>query len=317
MTAMGFTIYLLPLATFVYSIYSAARALAVRKAKFSEIGRAQIWRAVAWSLVWMGLGYSQVVTAPGGGLIIGQVVADLFFAVLLLRGQSPRARLFLLNAGAVRQKQAISAHRGIILSIFLSQLLASFHSRLTLLTIGAVFGPVQVGYYTLSERIVAAPEVASSIIADVYRQRAAQAYFKREKFNRLMLNILGLTLLLSVIPYGIAIYLTPKLVVPILGAEWQPAAFTIKLVLISSLISFNCATVDKSPLIVGAHRYMVIFQAVRLLVEVIPAVCAVVGLLSLEAYLIFIVAGRSLVMIGDTGVGYVLASKVHAVAIPR
>lgn len=310
-TTMGAAIYLLPLAMFVYASFTSMRSLAVRKARFGEIGRAQIWRAVALALLWLGLGYSQVVTAPGMGLIVGQIVADILFALLLLRAQSSRARSFLATFDVGRLSRAISAQRRIIASVASSQLVAGLHSRMTILTIGAVFGPVEAGYYTLAERITGAPEVLSTIIGDVYRQRAARSYFAGENFSRLMLSILGLTLLLSVVPYGIAIYLTPSLIGPILGADWQPAAFTVMLVLVTSLVSFNCATVDKSPVIVGAHRYLVLFQVLRLVAEVVPSAFAVAGWLRYEPYLAFVVAGRSVVMLGDTVVGYVLSSRVR------
>jgi O-antigen/teichoic acid export membrane protein len=116
---------------------------------------------------------------------------------------------------------------------------------------------------------------------------------------------------ISLIPFSIVIYFAPSYMGLFFGTEWQPAAFSMIVMLCGALIGFNSNPIDKASVIVGAHRYMISWQVMRLIADAVPAGCAIAGWLGYESYLVMSVAGRSLLYVFDTVMGFVFASRVE------
>ncbi len=85
----------------------------------------------------------------------------------------------------------------------------------------------------------------------------------------------------------------------IFGVGWELAGYTILMLSVSAAVGFVTTTVDSTSLIVGARRYMVAWQGLRLAVEGMAAGAALVGLLSYEEYISWIVLGRVLLYLLD------------------
>jgi len=222
-------------------------------------------------------------------------------------GWSKSARFVFLQRGLGETVEVLHKNSKIVLSVASSQLIASGYSRVTILTIGIVYGPLEAGYYAFAERLAGGADVFSSAIGDVYRQRAAKRFASGREFRSLMLAVLRITVGVSVVPFLLVLLLIPNYFAVVFGETWAPASFTMMAVVVGTMASFNSAPVDKAPVIVGAHRYIVIVQGLRFIVELLPAVFAWSTDLGYESYLIIVIFGRCVVYAIDTGVGYVLA----------
>jgi O-antigen/teichoic acid export membrane protein len=303
------SLYALPALVMTFAAYSGVRSWLIRQGRFKPIGRGQVGRVAVCLTVSIGLGVAGAFAkAPGLALAVGQAAGDFFYGLALLRHITPRELRVLATPRLSRIRKALAANSGIVRALVSAQALAAIYGRLPIIAIAAAFGPAPAGWYALAERVTGAPTaLIANAIGDVYRQRAAAAYHAGKPFDDLMRRVLAMTLALSVVPFVIAMLLTPRYLGLVLGEEWQAAGFTVVVLLVYELVGFNSTPVDKAAIIVGANRYIMIWQTARLVIEVAAALAAIMGWIGYEAYLIAIVAGRSAVYVWDLSVQYTLA----------
>jgi O-antigen/teichoic acid export membrane protein len=303
------SLYVLPVLILTFAVSSGVRSWLIRQGRFKPIGQAQVGRVVVNLVVSIGFGVADAFAkAPGLALAVGQGAGDFFFGLALLRHITRRELRVLATPRLPRIRMALADNSGMVRTLISSQVLAAIYGRLPIIAIAAAFGPAAAGWFAFAEQVVGAPAtLIASSIGEVYRQRAAAAYRAGRTFDNIMRRVLAMTLALSVVPFGVAIVLTPQYLGLVFGKEWQAASFTVVVLLAGALFSFNSTPVDKAAIIVGASRYILIWHTVRFVIEVTAALAAIMGWLGYEAYLIAIVAGRSALYVWDLSVEHTLA----------
>lgn len=286
-------LYCLPVLLISLSVFSGFRGWCVRQGNFSQIGTAQVIRSGGMVAASILLGLVGLFKIPGLALGVGHAIGQIISPLVLLRSLSDHHRRVLLTISWPKVWAVVKSNSKTISAIFTSQLFAAAHGRIPILVIAACYGPVQAGFYALSERVVGAPTaLVSRSIGDVFRNRAAKAFRSGKSFHGLLLNVVGLTFLLSIVPFTIVLLVLPSQMATIFGAGWEPAGFTIMMLSISAAVGFVTTAVDSTAVIVGARRYMVAWQALRFAFEGTAAACALIGLLTYESYISWIVLGR-------------------------
>ena len=307
------TLYLVPVLLVALAFFSGIRAWCIRHGRFEAVSRGQIARAVCAALVWLGLGWTGLAQGPGLALSAGQGAADLVFSGVLYQSLTRREWRTLISPRWGRIRTALKRNANMVRTLVSSQAIAALYSRMPIIVIAAVFGPTQAGFYALAERVVGAPAaLIANTIGDVYRQRAANAHRDGLPFDGLMRQVLVLTLALSVVPFVVAMALTPKYFGAVFGQQWQPAAFTMTVMLFGALVAFNSTPIDKAAIIVGASGYILTWHILRLVIEIAAAICACMGVIGYETYLIAIVAGRMGLYAWDVFVEHSLAARQAA-----
>jgi O-antigen/teichoic acid export membrane protein len=295
-------LFLLPPIISTFALYSGLRSWLIRKGLFAPIGRAQVPRAVANLAVSILLGLAEpFARIPGLALAVGQAAGDLIYAGALARQLRRRDIRFLMRPHARRIAVTLRANKAMVGTLVSSQALAAIYGRLPIIVIASAFGPTQAGWYALGERIVGAPSaLVAGSIGEVYRQRAAVAHRTGRPFDDLMRRVLLMTLGLSVAPFTLAMILTPYFIGPVFGQAWEAADFTVVVLLFGALIGFNSMPVDKAAIITGASGFILAWHALRFSLEAVGAILALLGWIGYETYLVFVVAGRSILMVWDT-----------------
>ncbi len=301
---------MLPMLIIAFALYSGVRSWSVRQARFAAIGRAEISRAVIMVGVPVVIGITGLVQIPGFLLTMGQALGLFAFVVFLLLGFSQRELRLLSTPSWRKIRSTVNANAGMIRAAALSQFVFATHFRLPILVIASVYGPIEAGFYALTERVVFAPStLISNAIGNVYRQRAAKAHREGKPFISLFRNVAVLTFALSVVGYSTAYLVLPPNMGLIFGSGWEKAAFTMSVLLISAGVGFWTSALDNTAIIVGARAYMVLWQSLRLAIEGGAALAAIFGGVSYEAYLVWLVVGRALLYIGDIGASHEFARR--------
>ena len=291
---------MLPLLIIAFGLYSVAQAWSVRQARFSDIGRAQIFRAVIMVGVPVVIGITGLVQIPGLLLATGQALGFIAFAALLLPSFNQRELRILATPSWRKIKNALHANAGMVRATSLSQIIAAVHTRLPILVIASAYGPLEAGFYALAERVVSAPTaLISRAIGNVYRQRAAKMHHEGKPFIGLFRKVATVTFALSVAAYSTAYLVIPSHMGVLFGSDWEKAAFTMAALLISESVGFWTTALDNTAITVGARGYMVLWQSLRLTIEGSAASAAILGRLSYDTYLIWLVVGRVLLYLGD------------------
>lgn len=298
---------LIPFAAISIACMAAMRGLAVRQGRFSMIGTAQIVRVITL----IAASYSMGVlgwTEFGLGLIAGQALGDLIFAVIIWRAISSRHKLRLLSFHPRRILASIRSEASAIKTLSSTQAMAILYERSPPLVILTAFGPVEAGFYALAVRIAQAPAtLVAKAFDDVFRQRAARSWAKGQRFTGLMRNGLIITMTASIIPMSLAILATPSLVGPIFGQDWNDASTSIVILLGVAIFAFNSKAFDKVPIMLKAHRYIFAWHSARMFVEVGAGVLAVGGLIGYETWLQIVASGRAGLYIVNLVASFVLA----------
>lgn len=306
----GGTLYFAPFLIVAFAFYAGLRAWCVRRGAFASVAKAQISRALVLAASWLSFGLSGLFHAPGAALAAGQAIGDFIFGGALFRALSNREIQVLKTPRLSRIRSTLNDHARLLWALVSSQSISVVHTRLPILAIATAYGPVHAGFYALAERVVGAPSaLISTAIGDVFRQRAAKTWHAGKSFDQLMLRILMLTLAISVVPFTIAIFLAPAYTGIVFGEDWHDAGYTMAVLLFGALVAFNSNPLDKAPIIVGAHRYMVIWHGLRLAAELAAAACAVLGWLSYELYLLASVGARCVLYAVDTAACFMFARK--------
>jgi O-antigen/teichoic acid export membrane protein len=150
--------------------------------------------------------------------------------------------------------------------------------------IGGVFGNAILGFYSMAERIISAPvALISNALGDVYRQRASVSWRESGSFDSLYWKTLLLTSVTGVPVFSVGILFAPNLFVLILGDDWRIAGEYAQIMLVGGLFGFITSPVDKGAVIVGASKFIILWNLARLLGIVIVIVAT--ALFSLDIYL--------------------------------
>jgi O-antigen/teichoic acid export membrane protein len=285
--------FLIPLAATGVAGMAAMRGLAVRQGWFSRIGMLQVIRALILIVASFAMGFMGLVEF-GIGLIAGQALGDLVFAVMLWRELAPRNKSRLLTLHPRKMLESIQREASAVKTLSLTQAMAILYERSPPLVILSAFGPVEAGFYALAVRIAQAPAtLVASAFDDVFRQRAARIWAQGKRFTQLMRYGIALTLAMSVVPMGLAMLATPFVVEPVFGHEWGGAATTLIVMLGVSIFSFNSKSFDKVPIMLKAHRFIFAWHSMRLSLEVSAGTLAILGVIDYDTWLLFVAVGRS------------------------
>jgi len=180
--------------------------------------------------------------------------------------------------------------------------------QLPILGISGLYGASTAGLYALAYRLMTLPTtLVANAIGDVYRQRAAVAYREQGDFRQLFLQTLGISAALAIMPVAVIFAVAPDLFSFVFGENWRSAGDYARILSIAAFFQFAFTPIDKGALIVGATRYIVVWNVIRLV-----SFCGALGAgwafrLTIEQTLTLFVAANISVYLLDGVVGYALA----------
>ena len=302
--------FLVPLVAVGVASMAAMRGLAVRQGHFSRIGLLQVIRVLVLIGTSFVMGFIGL-TALGVGLIAGQVIGDLVFAVFLWFALDRRHRARLLTVHPRRILRSIRTEASTVKTLSSTQAMAILYERSPPLVILTAFGPVEAGFYALAVRIAQAPAtLVASAFDDVFRQRAARIWSQGKRFTQLMRDGIVLTLAVSVMPLGLGMLVAPSLMEPLFGQEWADAATTLVVMLGVAIFAFNSKSFDKVPIMLKAHRFIFAWHSARLILELGAGLLAFRGYLDYQEWLMVVAIGRSVLYSIKIGTAFYLARTV-------
>lgn len=263
-------LYFLPVSLFFFANYQALRYWVMRLQKFGIVSRGMIARTSTNLLSATGIKLAGFPLPPGGGLVIGAILAELVNAAWLFFGCRKRDRVLFEN---IRQKSLYGMakrHAPMAATLTVSHGIATLNSRLPSLMISAFFGPASLGLFGVAERIATAPsQLIAASIGDVYRQRASVLYRGTSRFDRLLLKTLVMTSALAIVPYGIGIWFAPDIFRILLGPQWEEAGRYASIILVGGFFSFVITPIDKGAIIVDAKGFIFAWHLLGLAAQLI------------------------------------------------
>lgn len=262
-------LYYIPTSLFLISSYQGLRFWQMRQQSFKLISISIICAVTANFVVSILIRqWAEQIdfVSDVNGLIIGYIVQYSVNTLILLKGTKKQSHYF--SAVTVNKIiQSIKPHKKLIATLLFSHgIVAVGYSRLPILAIGSLFDHATLGFYSMVERIVAAPSaLIANAIGDVFRQRAAVAWREKGRFDDIFWKTLLITTAIAIPIYSLGIFAAPYLFVFALGDTWHVAGDYAQIMLVASMFQFITVPVDKGAVIVGANKFIFIWNCLRLL----------------------------------------------------
>ncbi len=221
------------------------------------------------------LGMGMTIAGPAG-LMLGHFVAQLVTAVTIFRDFCRSVRLRPLAAwrrdiAAVARRYA--HHPKFLLAAHVADKAAIESPTIA---IAALYGPGEAGFFMMAQRIITLPtSLVANAVGDVYRQNATETYRRQREFRTLFTRTLLSLAALVVVPLAIVVVVAPEAFAFVFGETWRISGIYAQSLAIAAALQFVLSPLDKGALIVGAVRYISIWEYFRVsLMAAVIAACA-------------------------------------------
>ena len=260
-------LYWVPASTLLSGIYQSLNYWSNRKSQYKRLAISRTVQSGSASLAQLGAGYAGVgATGMVGGQLAGQVFSTAVLTRLIYQEDKALIQTIQKNRIIVLAKKYLNFPKYMIPG----QLFNVASGQAPLFILAIFFGPLVVGFYSLSQRVLVAPmSLVGGAIGDVYRNEAAKYY--RENGNCLSvyksamakLFILSLLVTLPILLFG------PDLYSLIFGESWRQAGEIGSLLAIMIFFQGISSPTSQTVLLAGLQKIDLIWQGLRLVASIV------------------------------------------------
>lgn len=213
--------YLVPLTTLILGCYHALNFWANRGTHYKSMAVSRVAQSGVSGAVQVAAGVSKF-GVPGLilGQMAGQLLSTLFLAKLLVCDERKLYRRISTKRMYCVARKYIGYPKYMVPGQFMS--VAATEMPLLLLTV--FFGAGVAGFYSLAQRVMAAPlSLVANAIGDVYRQKAAEQYASQGSCLDIFLASIKRLLLFAFLPMLPVLLFGPSLFAIVFGENWRAA----------------------------------------------------------------------------------------------
>jgi O-antigen/teichoic acid export membrane protein len=253
--------YLLPVSVFSIASFNVFQYWCNRKSQYQTMSTNRIQNAAFSSGCNLLFGLTKI----SGGMILGPSIGQAIAAGLI--GRRVWAQDFSLLDNTTKQGEKTVASRYVDHPIYIApaQLLGVIAVQIPTFMIGSIYSLAILGFFSIAYRIVSLPStLIANSIGEVYRQQISVAYSERGEFRSIFVSTLKKTSMLAVPPFAAAYFIAPLSFELIFGAQWRLAGDYAQILVVAAFFQFIFTPVDKGAVVVGATRYILAWQVMRL-----------------------------------------------------
>ena len=249
---------LMPITILALGVSSVFNFWLNRKEHYKSISGGKISRSIFSSFFSIGFGLTVLKT---GGLIIadtiGQLVSGIFVFLKSLKYDKK------LISQVSKQNMLMQAKRYKQFPKFnlLSGLLEKGSGQVPVIFLTSFFGPAITGFFSLSQRLIAAPEILISVsIGNVFRQKANVEYAEKGNCVDIFMTLFKLLLKIGIVPFTLLFVLAPFLFSFIFGPDWRVAGEYAQIMTVMFFLSFVVSPLSNMFFIAEKQRIDLIIQ---------------------------------------------------------
>ena len=254
-----------PLVASLTGIAILFNQLAVRDARFSEIGRRNFTQSAVLSSTQIGAG---LLGLGGMGLLIGVGLAQLVAAISLAKGAGMRTRNALSAASKTTIRKALRSYYRFPLMLAPAGLINILGLQLVPVLFAIYYGTEVAGWLSFSQRTLALPVALIGIaVAQVYLSKIAIAAQRRNfKEMRQLHTSATLKLALAGVPLLILFGLMgPILFSKLFGQEWATSGIYSQAMVIGIAVQFVSAPLSQTLIVLRREREQLLWDCGRLI----------------------------------------------------
>lgn len=257
-------VWLLPVAIFLASSYTALQYWASRKKRFGLITRTRITRAIAGAGTQVGFGF---LSSGPFGLILGQILyagmGSLRLAAVTWR--QDRGNFEQLSFSALRS--VLREYRRFPMLSVPEAMFDSAGIQVSILLIAALAAGPEAGFLMLAMQVLGAPMgLIGGAVAQVYLAEAPER-LRQNELSQMTRRTIGSMLRVGLPVLGAMGVLAPFLFSPIFGQEWERAGIIVAMLAPSFLLQFLVSPVSMVLHVTGNVMTAMLLQAFGFLIR--------------------------------------------------
>ncbi len=218
---LGYWIYSVPVIAMFQSLYQTLYYWFNRQQEYVMMAKYRVWCSVITTGVAIILGGYPFIA---NGLIVSQLATY----VVLVAGMGWKFRQIMIHDKVSIKWDSIvlqaSRYKDFPRYLIVAHSLESLSAQLPVILLGQFYSTIIVGYFTLTQRVMAAPiSFISKAAGDIIRERFSTSYRKHgECRNEYLTTIKGLTYV-GLIPLFVFSVFGPALFAYVFGMQWEKA----------------------------------------------------------------------------------------------
>jgi O-antigen/teichoic acid export membrane protein len=255
-------VFLVPFTVFSIGLYNTMNLWLNRRKRFTEVSAGKIVRSVMSSGLSIGFGMSVI---RSGGLIIadtiGQFIAGCY--VSLSARETYRRLASAVSVGKMREMAQRYAHFPKFNVV--SGLFEKSAGQIPVILMSSFFGSAVTGFFSLSQRVIAAPgSLVGVSVGDVFRQHASVEFQKNGNCSDTFIKLFRLLLFIAVIPFTLLLIFAPAIFAFVFGAEWRVAGEYAQIMTVMFFLSFVVSPLSNMFIIAEKQNIDLAIQVVLL-----------------------------------------------------
>lgn len=214
-------LYWVPASTLLLGLYQSLNYWSNRKAQYKRLAISRTVQSTGVALAQMTSGYAgSGAVGLVGGQITGQVLATSVLARLIWREDRQQIRALRPTRSLALAKKYINFPKYLIVAHGFN----TASGQMPVLLLSALFSTTVAGFFTLTQRVMAAPmALVAGALGDVFRQEASQAYIHQGQCKAIYQKTFKRLLLISVVPFIVFFFVAPALFAWVFGEQWRVA----------------------------------------------------------------------------------------------
>lgn len=214
-------LYWVPASTLLLGLYQSLNYWSNRKAQYKRLAISRTVQSGSAALAQLGSGYAgSGAVGLVGGQITGQVLATSVLARLIWREDHRAIQALRPLRGLALARKYINFPKYLIVAHGFN----TASGQMPVLLLSALFNTAAAGFFTLTQRVMAAPmSLIANALGDVFRQEASQAYIHQGQCKVIYQKTFKRLLLISVVPFTIFFFAAPALFSWVFGEQWRVA----------------------------------------------------------------------------------------------
>lgn len=214
-------LYLVPFSTLILGCYYALNFWANRRSRYKSMAISRVVQSGASGAIQLVAGFSKVGLL---GLIMGQIAGQALSMLFLVRSLPSAERGLFRRITVKRMFYVARRHIGYPKYMVPGQAMSVGATEMPLLLLTVFFGAGVAGFYSLAQRVMAAPlSLVANAIGDVYRQKAAEQYARNGECLHIFVGSLKRLVLLAFLPILPVLLFGPWLFAFVFGDDWRAA----------------------------------------------------------------------------------------------
>jgi len=251
-------LYFVPLAIFFTGVYQALNYWFNRKQQYKQLATNRVVKSGITIIISLALG---TLNSINGGLIWGMIGGQGIATINFVRRARIENHYPLTNISKTKLLNVAKRYQNFPKFSVPADTVNAISAQMPVFLLTAFFGPVVVGYLSLTQRMLGAPiSIVSAAFADVFKQKASRDFNTFGNCRAIWISTFIQLMLLSVLPFAILTFVAPNFFAFVFGEPWREAGKYAQMLAPYYFLAFTVSPLSRTLYVAEKQKYDLLWQ---------------------------------------------------------